>query len=211
MKKVIKRAALLLLCMALLLSLGSGVLAVSDTAAAKLSELSVANGYTLVPQDIDGKAITAAEGVYSEVEKLQLGFTAAAGTQYAVFLLSGSEVPTESNIRYIDQISGTGAAASVTIFPDQMAAAGTYYVYVSTASAYTKVASFTVAAAEPEYTLGDADGDGDVDAVDASVILRYLVGDEELNTDAADVDKNGQVSAVDASMILRYLVGLEDF
>jgi parallel beta-helix repeat protein len=59
--------------------------------------------------------------------------------------------------------------------------------------------------------LGDVSQNGEVTAYDASMILRYLVGIEDLS-DAqlavADVSGNGSVSAYDASMILRFVVGL---
>ena len=57
---------------------------------------------------------------------------------------------------------------------------------------------------------GDVDGSGSVSAIDASLILRHIVGVETLNDNAlqaADVDGNGVVSAVDASMVLRKAVG----
>lgn len=225
MRNVLKRTAALLLCISLLLGLGTVAFADDTnaaTAAARLYDLSIASGYTLVPKDINGNTVTAGtadvdedsveETVYEDVEKLQLGFTGVADKQYAVFLLYNTQVPTDGNIRYIDQHTGKDGAMTATIFPDQMAAEGTYYVYISTADAYTQIGSFKVLG--PEYVLGDVDNDGEISAVDASVILRYLVGLEDLDKTglaAADTDLDGEVSAVDASMILRYLVGLEDF
>lgn len=62
---------------------------------------------------------------------------------------------------------------------------------------------------------GDVDGSGNVTAIDASLVLRHVVGTETLNGSAfqaADVDGDGTVSAIDASMILRKAVGaLESF
>ncbi|MDR0889319.1 MAG: peptidoglycan-binding protein [Oscillospiraceae bacterium] len=61
--------------------------------------------------------------------------------------------------------------------------------------------------------LGDADGDGDVTAADASAILRHVVSiapitDPELLVNA-DVNLDGAVNSADSSAILRYLVNLD--
>lgn len=65
---------------------------------------------------------------------------------------------------------------------------------------------------EPEYKVGDVNGDKTVGAVDARMILRYVADLIELSEDElarADVDGNGQVQAVDARKILRMLVEQE--
>ena len=66
--------------------------------------------------------------------------------------------------------------------------------------------------------LGDASGNGRVSALDASLILRYVVGSIILpdavypafTAYVADVSGNGRITAFDASLILRYVVGLLD-
>lgn len=61
-------------------------------------------------------------------------------------------------------------------------------------------------------TLGDVNGDGVVNAADASSMLRYVVKLERysnLQTEAGDLNADGYVNAADASRILRYLVHLE--
>lgn len=59
--------------------------------------------------------------------------------------------------------------------------------------------------------VGDVNADQEINAVDASRILRYVAynevnyikpTDEEINI--ADVDKDGKITAIDASYILRY-------
>ena len=57
--------------------------------------------------------------------------------------------------------------------------------------------------------LGDANGDGVIDALDASLILQYVAhkfGDE--NTDfiraAADANNSGEIDALDASLVLQH-------
>ena len=63
-----------------------------------------------------------------------------------------------------------------------------------------------------ELKKGDVDGNGSINAADASKILRYLVGLDTISGtqyDAADTDGDGSVKAGDASAILRHLVGLD--
>ncbi|MCC8015667.1 MAG: dockerin type I domain-containing protein [Eubacterium sp.] len=63
-------------------------------------------------------------------------------------------------------------------------------------------------------TLGDVDGDGVVDGIDASIVSRYVVGLQELDEaykDVADVDGDSTVDGIDASIISRYVVGLQSF
>lgn len=60
--------------------------------------------------------------------------------------------------------------------------------------------------------LGDADGDGEITANDALVILKYLVDMEtgDFNETNADCDGNLGISSNDALVILKYLVGSID-
>ena len=64
---------------------------------------------------------------------------------------------------------------------------------------------------KPKKLKGDADGNGEVNYMDALLVLRHSVGLENLNKDAVklcDVDKSGKLSYMDALMILRFSVGL---
>ena len=65
---------------------------------------------------------------------------------------------------------------------------------------------------EPEYILGDVDGDKNISAADARLALRASVKLEKLTetqTKAANVDKKDGVTAADARLILRASVKLE--
>ncbi len=60
---------------------------------------------------------------------------------------------------------------------------------------------------------GDADGNGKVNARDATIVLRCdagAPGAEDIDQDAADVDGNDKVNARDATLILRYDAGAID-
>ncbi len=63
----------------------------------------------------------------------------------------------------------------------------------------------------PPVLWGDADGNGKVNARDATVVLRFdagVIGETALNMAAADVDGNGDVNARDATYILRKDAGV---
>jgi len=65
----------------------------------------------------------------------------------------------------------------------------------------------------PPVVYGDVDGNGEIQAYDASLTLQNVVGlvdFTELQITAADVDGNGQIQAFDASLILQFVVGLID-
>lgn len=59
--------------------------------------------------------------------------------------------------------------------------------------------------------LGDVDCDGDVDNVDAMLVLQHyvgLIGSDALDANAADVNGDGEINNVDAMLILQHYVGL---
>ena len=64
---------------------------------------------------------------------------------------------------------------------------------------------------EIEYQLGDVNGDGYINAIDASIVLsayaKSQTGEEELTKpqqEAADVNNDGSIDSIDASEILDY-------
>jgi hypothetical protein len=62
-----------------------------------------------------------------------------------------------------------------------------------------------------EVKYGDLSGDGKITALDASLILQYIVGLIDFSPEqkiAADVTGDSTVSALDAALILQYTVGL---
>ncbi|MBT6994517.1 MAG: hypothetical protein HN952_06130 [Candidatus Cloacimonetes bacterium] len=66
---------------------------------------------------------------------------------------------------------------------------------------------------EEPIMYGDVDGNGQVQAMDASLTLQNVVDMidfAEWQIIAADVDGNGQIQAMDASYILQYVVGIID-
>ena len=55
---------------------------------------------------------------------------------------------------------------------------------------------------------GDANGDGKITSIDASEILKFLVGAGDIDASCADVNGDGAVTSLDVVMILQYLVGI---
>ena len=57
--------------------------------------------------------------------------------------------------------------------------------------------------------LGDADGNGTVNATDALLILRHaMCVNANINLSLSDVDGNGTVNATDALLVLRMAMGV---
>ena len=72
-------------------------------------------------------------------------------------------------------------------------------------------AAMTASAAD--VLKGDVDGNGQVTAIDARYILRYVAGLETLDEkqlEAANMDKKDGVTAIDARFILRQVAGLSN-
>ena len=67
--------------------------------------------------------------------------------------------------------------------------------------------TLTITPAKRGYILGDADGDGDVNAVDVTLILRKLAAipsGADFDKLAADVDGDGEVTVIDATLLQRH-------
>lgn len=196
MRKGIRRALLLALVLALLCI---GALAADK--ATLTQDATQAAAYTVKLLDADGREVTPVDGKYEGVEKFQLNYENATGEQLVMLLLD-SAVPTENNIYYIDQKSGSG---SFTIYPKQMMS-GTYHLMVANTSC-NKAAEIVY---EADYILGDANGDGKVTAPDATAVLRHAAGKVLLTGKfllAGDVTGDGKVTAPDATKILRFAAG----
>ena len=66
--------------------------------------------------------------------------------------------------------------------------------------------------AEPQVTVGDINGDGEVDIIDAGIIVQYANGINtnlsEKQLQAADVNCDGEVDIIDAGIIVQYANGI---
>lgn len=180
-------------------------------------DVQTSTGYTLTPQtagksDISASSVTinnAEKQFYANAERFTLTGPSTDGNQYLVLALSGdSDVPTQDNIVYIDQIGATSTTVTFNVYPSALTSGATYNVYmVGTGAdeAYKQVASFTYYA---PYVLGDVNSDGKIDTSDALLVLQYaaekveLTDTQKLSADVAE--QKGKIDTSDALRILQY-------
>ncbi|MBQ4066609.1 MAG: dockerin type I repeat-containing protein [Clostridia bacterium] len=63
---------------------------------------------------------------------------------------------------------------------------------------------------EPSYSLGDINGDGQINAMDANILKRFISGTVTpgaAQLEAGDIDKSGQVNGIDSNIIMRFVSG----
>jgi hypothetical protein len=56
--------------------------------------------------------------------------------------------------------------------------------------------------------LGDANANGVVNAIDATLILQHAAGLAGSVSDRADVNQDGRIDALDAALVLQAIAGL---
>ena len=236
--KNMKRMLAMLLALVMLLGLSctTALAAAEEPEKAGLYAVTGSTGVTLTPKlpgkdgatvsgvsaTIGGKSETFYEGA-EQVEVTISGVTA--GKYYMFFALTQeTTTPPEGAIKFVDQATASGTV-SCKVYPMDLSAGQTYYIYVSSneesgLTALTKVGSFTYY--EP-YTLGDVDDDGYWTANDALYTLQIAVNRDTLTIDgesvavtdtmrkAADTDKDTYITATDALLILQKAVGKDVF
>ena len=133
MKKWLKQSLLLCLLAALL----CGSVLAADTESG-LCDLTSHNGYQLTavgtPVDVDGKR------VYPGTQTLSLTCEDPAAGENLLLVQTDEGVPTEENLVYIDQKTGS---ADFEIYPSSLADGVTYYVYVSNDTGKTLAGTFS--------------------------------------------------------------------
>lgn len=187
------------------------------------STVSNVTGNILTPKTAEGAEITAdTNGKYTNAVQFDLTATEGLtnGSQYLVLMLKvagENTVPTAENIYYINQKAAADGKLAFTneggdpIYPMDLVN-GTYSIYIvgdgKTFDPAKADASFTY---EAGYTLGDVDGNGRIQALDALCVLKHVANVEMLNATgklAADVDNNGKIQALDALTILQFVAGV---
>lgn len=172
---------------------------------------------TLMPQEANQSAINAetqegygayyANAARFGVEKDNL----TGGAQYLLLVVKGTEAPSEKNIVYINQqVADSNGKVNFNAYPSSLTK-DNYRVYVvgqgSSYSLENPTASFSY---YQPYTLGDVNGDGEIDSLDALDILQHAVGKTPLTGTkllAADVNGDKEIDSLDALAILQYAVG----
>jgi len=137
---------------------------------------------------------------------------AADGTQMTVLVVPTDKkaAVTDADILYINQ-AAKGELPATALLKGESLADGTYSVlvgYYDAAGAFAIAEdTFTIGEAAPEYTLGDVDDNGKINAADASKVISHALKKAILNETqqlAADVDKNEKINAADASKIISF-------
>ena len=171
---------------------------------------------TVVPQTAGGEAITEADGFYANAEKVEVTYTEAeADSGYWLVLAQDADgVPTEDNIKYIDQESADGSSVSFTVYPSSLEGGTTYYIYVAGGNGRQQVASFQYYAGSTDtgdtYPMGDVNQDKSVDATDALWVLQIAAGKRTLASGWSvdpDVNHDKSVDATDALWLLQVAAG----
>lgn len=195
----------------------TALLCVSALAADSTVSITDQTGATLTPKTAAGAEIIAdTNGKYTNAVQFDLTATEGLtnGSQYLVLMLKDdgkNTVPTAENIYYINQKAAADGKLAFTneggdpIYPMDLVN-GTYSIYIvgegKNFNATKADASFTY---EAGYTLGDVNGDGDVNALDAILILRAAVNLTVLSNiqeKVADMNGDGNVDALDAIKVL---------
>lgn len=206
----------LLLAAVLTAALCVGALAAEPTAAG-IYAVTGGEGVTLTPQTANQRVINAStQGDYSDyyVDAVRFGVEKDGLTvdaQYLLLVVKGTGAPNEENIVYIDQkAAGSDGKVSFNAYPSSLTK-DNYRVYVvgqgSSYSLENPTASFSY---YQPYTLGDVNGDGEIDSLDALDILQHAVGKTPLTGTkllAADVNGDKEIDSLDALAILQYAVG----
>lgn len=200
----------------------TALLCVSALAADSTVSITDQTGATLMPKTAAGDTITAENGKYTNAVQFDLTATQGltSGSQYLVLMLKDAgenPVPTAENIYYINQKAAADGKLAFTnaggdsVYPMDLVN-GTYSIYIvgdgKSFDATKADASFTYDAG---YTLGDVDGNGRIQALDALCVLKHVANVEMLNATgklAADVDNNGKIQALDALTILQFVAGV---
>lgn len=150
---------------------------------------------------------------YANAEKIKVISNAQDNAFYLIIAQNDTQVPTEGNIEYIDQTTGTSNTATFTVYPKNLVSGTTYYIYLSssadaTGNERTPIASFKY---YQPYILGDVDKDDIISSNDALYVLQavaQLRTLDETSRLAADADRDGIISSNDALYILQAVAQL---
>lgn len=177
-----------------------------EISTASIAEVTTATDMYYSLGNITWNPVTVGGTTYYETNGLVLTNTVSAGDVISNVIsltnLKISSYKTEPKIKFADNLTSASdvnellAGDSALIVPccdsDEAIAAAEYmnYNYGS-------------------YTLGDVNGDGEIDMLDTLITLRHTIGLAELwgaKRRAADMDGNGVIDAIDVMHIMRYVM-----
>ena len=226
MKRTIRLLALIL------------TLTLALSAAAMATEIKYDEGETNATKSVSAVSLVEGCTVAFEGDKLKVTYTNSAlkeGDMVIVFLLETKDedgkitevktteaaktliVPTAENIKYIDQSTAAATATagngsvSFSVYPQNHTNA---VVRIISANSDGTLTDVNVAAVKLNYTLGDVNGDGTINALDSLAILKYLLDKGSFPMEvpaAANTNGDGTINALDSLAILKYLVDKNSF
>ena len=164
-------------------------------------------------EDVDGDK--KADLLYNGSDKLSVTYdNATAGKYYMVWLVAGTTLPTsitEETVYYVNQATATGKSVSFDVFPKAIEKTMQMTLFITSNDGKAAV-SVPVSYLSDAATglIGDANGDGKVNAQDRVILSRYLAKwpgyDEQIvNMAAMDINKDTKVNAQDRVILSRYL------
>ena len=230
-----KKSVAILIALVMVMSLAVNAVASGSEAIilgnAKFTELNEEQVITIEAENLDSISVIQLVLQYDSskielqnvVEAAEDGFTLGQVKNAAgAFTTDANICRTEPGIITIiweaaEPISGSGVIANLT-FKALVAGAGIQKISVTTYDGDDSFVGRDNASNVPEivdgfnfveaasYIVGDVDGNGYVDSMDASFVLQKVAAmDVDINTDAADVDGSGYIDSMDASYILQYV------
>ena len=225
MKRTIRLLALIL------------TLTLALSAAAMATKIDYEKGKTNATKSVSAVSLVDGCELKFDGDKLKVTYTNSAlkeGDMVIVFLLETKDAtgklveavktteaaakpiaPTAENIKYIDQsvakATASNGSVSFDIYPQNHTSA---LVRLISANADGTLTDVNVAAVRLNYTLGDVNGDGTINALDSLAILKYLVDKGSFPMEvpaAANTNGDGTINALDSLAILKYLVDKNSF
>ncbi len=225
MKRTIRLLALIL------------TLTLALSAAAMATKIDYEKGETNATKSVSAVSLVDGCTVVFEGDKLNVTYTNSAlkeGDMVIVFLLETKDAtgklveavktteaaakpiaPTAENIKYIDQsvakATASNGSVSFDIYPQNHTSALVRIISVNKDGTLTDE---NVAAVKLNYTLGDVNGDGTINALDSLAILKYLLDKGSFPMEvpaAANTNGDGTINALDSLAILKYLVDKNSF
>lgn len=218
MKKLLR---ILLLTALLTAALGVCALAADEPTTAGIYGIN-GTGATLTPKTAADGSITADNtnadysGYYADAVKFTVSAKdLTAGSQYLLLVVKGTGADvtvTADTIVYIDQAAAkSDGKVEFTAYPSALTK-GSYSVYIIGANkAFSAGPAATFSYYQP-YTLGDVDGDGNININDAMKVMYHIAGIATLNETqqlAANVVTGGADDALninDAMQIIYFIV-----
>ena len=170
--------------------------------------------------EINPEALVVIVGAYNDLEGavVEIDGTEIALGEYVQYLIDAANLENYINALLVNNTIYVDAPAVETIFEASVSNSTNIMSYIygimggmmnpnENGHEYIKEQILNALIIVKEGILGDVNGDGKVNNVDAMLVLQYdalLIKEDELDLTVGDVDGDGDVDNVDAMLILQY-------